>query len=571
MKLIVRYLRRHLGIFLISTMFLTMEAMADLLQPTFMSYIVDEGVEQADIGRTLFYGAVMLGIALVGAVSAVMRNNFASRTSQTIGKELRRDMYHTVQGLSLENIDRLQPSSIITRITNDVTQIQEFINSIMRMMVKAPITCVGAVILIIVQTPRQAPVMLVILVIVSLLILGNVKIGYPRFGTVQKKLDRLNGVSREFLSSVRVVKAFHAEEEESEKFDNASRMLAGANTSALRAMAIFAPLINLTVNAGIVILLWISRDQRSAEIGKLMASVNYMTQVLFAVTMISNAINTAVRAMASSARIEEVLNEKPAQVPPALPEKPEIRGEVCFEDVTFRYAGAGKETLKNISFHIDAGETVGIIGPTGCGKTTLVNLVPRFYDATGGRITIDGCDVLQIDEEWLRTAVAVVPQKALLFSGTISENLRWGRQDADDRTLRAAAHAACADEFIEKTEQKYNTLLDQGGVNLSGGQKQRLSIARALVREPRILILDDCTSALDAQTESAVLGGLRSMAYGMTVLLISQRISTVMKADRILCLDNGVMQGYGTHEELMQNCATYREIYESQIGGARNG
>ena len=571
MKLIVRYLRRHLGIFLISTMFLTMEAMADLLQPTFMSYIVDEGVEQADIGRILFYGAVMLGIALVGAVSAVMRNNFASRTSQTIGKELRRDMYHTVQGLSLENIDRLQPSSIITRITNDVTQIQEFINSIMRMMVKAPITCVGAVILIIVQTPRQAPVMLVILVIVSLLILGNVKIGYPRFGTVQKKLDRLNGVSREFLSSVRVVKAFHAEEEESEKFDNASRMLAGANTSALRAMAIFAPLINLTVNAGIVILLWISRDQRSAEIGKLMASVNYMTQVLFAVTMISNAINTAVRAMASSARIEEVLNEKPAQVPPALPEKPELRGEVCFENVTFRYAGAGKETLKNISFHIGAGETVGIIGPTGCGKTTLVNLVPRFYDATGGRITIDGCDVLQIDEEWLRTAVAVVPQKALLFSGTISENLRWGRQDADDRTLRAAAHAACADEFIEKTEQKYNTLLDQGGVNLSGGQKQRLSIARALVREPRILILDDCTSALDAQTESAVLGGLRSMAYGMTVLLISQRISTVMKADRILCLDNGVMQGYGTHEELMQNCATYREIYESQIGGARNG
>ena len=571
MKLIVRYLRRHLGIFLISTMFLTMEAMADLLQPTFMSYIVDEGVEQADIGRILFYGAVMLGIALVGAVSAVMRNNFASRTSQTIGKELRRDMYHTVQGLSLENIDRLQPSSIITRITNDVTQIQEFINSIMRMMVKAPITCVGAVILIIVQTPRQAPVMLVILVIVSLLILGNVKIGYPRFGTVQKKLDRLNGVSREFLSSVRVVKAFHAEEEESEKFDNASRMFAGANTSALRAMAIFAPLINLTVNAGIVILLWISRDQRSAEIGKLMASVNYMTQVLFAVTMISNAINTAVRAMASSARIEEVLNEKPAQVPPALPEKPELRGEVCFENVTFRYAGAGKETLKNISFHIGAGETVGIIGPTGCGKTTLVNLVPRFYDATGGRITIDGCDVLQIDEEWLRTAVAVVPQKALLFSGTISENLRWGRQDADDRTLRAAAHAACADEFIEKTEQKYNTLLDQGGVNLSGGQKQRLSIARALVREPRILILDDCTSALDAQTESAVLGGLRSMAYGMTVLLISQRISTVMKADRILCLDNGVMQGYGTHEELMQNCATYREIYESQIGGARNG
>lgn len=560
-----------MGIFLISTLFLTMEAFADLLQPTFMSYIVDEGVARADIGQILFYGAVMLGIAAVGAVSAVMRNQFASRTSQTVGKELRQDMYHNVQSLSLENIDRLQPSSIITRITNDVTQVQEFINSIMRMMVKAPITCIGAIVLIIIQTPKQAPVMAVILAAVSALILCNMKIGYPRFGTVQKKLDRLNGVSREFLSSVRVVKAFQAEEEEAGKFSSASVNLAAANTAALRTMAVFAPFINLAVNFGIVLLLWISRNQESSQIGRLMASVNYMTQVLFAVTMIANIINTAVRALASSQRIQEVLSETPAQAAPEHPLRPEIKGDIVFDHVFFSYAGAGQNSLEDVSFHIPAGKTIGIIGPTGSGKTTLVNLVPRFYDASQGQILVDGCDVRQIEESLLRAAIAVVPQKALLFSGTISDNLRWGRQDASEEELAEAAAIACADSFIRETEQGYRTWLEQGGVNLSGGQKQRLSLARALVRKPRILILDDCTSALDAQTESAVLKGLRNMGENMTVLLISQRISAVMQADCILCLDNGAVQGFGTHKELMAGCQIYREIYDSQIGGDSNG
>lgn len=567
MKLISKYLQRHLGIFLLSTFFLSMEAMADLLQPTFMSYIVDVGIRSADIGQILFYGMIMLGIALVGAVSAVMRNRFASRTSQAIGKELRSDIYHNVARLSLENIDRLQPASIITRITNDVAQIQDFINSIMRMMVKAPITCIGAILLIMIQTPRQAPVIAVICLTVTLLTFGNMKIGYPRFGTVQKRMDRLNAAAREFLSSVRVVKAFHAEAEEAEKFEDASLGLAEANTLALRTMAVFSPLVNLTVNLGIVLLLFLSRNQHSAEIGRLMASVNYMTQVLFAVGMISNTLNTAVRATASSDRIREVLEEKPAQSAPRHPLKPEIAGEIRFDRVSFTYAGAGKESLRDIDLRIEAGETVGIIGPTGCGKTTLVNLIPRFYDVTEGAILIDGCDVTQIDTKWLRSAVAVAPQKPLLFSGRISDNLRWGNPDAEDGDLREAARAACADSFIEKTQEGYQTLLGQGGVNLSGGQKQRLSLARALIKKPRILILDDCTSALDARTEAAVLHGLQNMKHNMTVLLISQRISTVMRADHILCLDNGRMQGYGTHEELMDACETYRAIYASQIGG----
>lgn len=571
MKLILKYIRKHLGIFLLSTFFLTMEAMADLLQPAFMSAIVDQGIKNADVKRILFFGMCMLGIAAGGAGCAVMRNRFASRVSQTIGRQLRRDLYHNVQRLSMENIDRLRPASIITRITNDVAQIQEFINGIMRIMVKAPITCIGAIILIMIQTPKQAPVMAGIILVVSLLVFGNMRIGYPKFGIVQTRLDQLNGVTREFLSSVRVVKAFHAQEEESSKFGEASEALARANIAALRTMAVFSPFISLTVNFGIVLLLWISGSGRSAEIGRLMASVNYMTQVLFAVGMISNALNAAVRAAASSARVGEVLDERPAQPVAGEPLRPKIKGDIRFEHVSFAYAGAGKEALHDINIHIRQGETVGIIGSTGSGKTTLVNLVPRFYDATQGTLWIDGCDATQIDGKLLRRAAAVVPQKALLFSGTIRDNLRWGSEEASDEELYRAAKTACADDFIRQSEQGYDTLLGQGGVNLSGGQKQRLSLARALVRNPRVLILDDCTSALDARTEADVLKGLRNLAGGMTVLLVSQRISTVMRTDRILCLDNGRVQGYGTHDELMASCRTYQEIYHSQIGGGYCG
>ena len=590
MKLILSYLKRHILIFCISTAFLTLEAVADLMQPTYMSYIVDDGVANADVGQILIYGGIMLGIALFGAFCAVMRNHFASRTSQTIGKEIRHDIYHNVQQLSLENIDRLQPASIITRITNDVTQIQDFINSIMRIMIKAPITGIGAVVLIIIQTPKQAPIMIVIVIIATLLIVLNIMVGYPRFGKVQKKLDKLNGVSREFLSSVRVVKAFRAEDKETGKFKNASDDLADANTSALRAMAMFAPLINLTVNFGIVLLLFISKEQAAGDIGRLMASVNYMGQVLFALAFISNVINSAVRALASSERIKEVLDEKPVQKKAEHPQKPEIKGEIKFNDVSFAYAGASRNALSHISFTANPGETIGIIGPTGSGKTSLVNLIPRFYDTTEGAITVDGVNVNEIDEEYLRSKVALVAQKALLFTGTIMENLSWGLSKAHDDILKEntennvlkltpdeenriykAVHIACADEFIDKTKDGYNTLLGQGGVNLSGGQKQRLSLARALIKEPNILILDDCTSALDATTESSVLKGLSEMETKATVLLISQRISTVMRADKILVLNNGEVQGFGTHTELLNNCGTYREIYESQIGGLDDG
>ncbi len=551
MRLMLCYIRKHLGMFLVAVVFLAIETFADLLQPTFMSYIVDRGVKGADVGLIWRYGLIMLGI--------------------------------TVQALSYENIDRLQPASIITRITNDVTQMQNFINGIMRIMLKAPVTCVGAVALIIFQMPRLLPLMLVILVCAGLLIYGNMKLGYPRFDRMQRKLDGLNHTSREFLSAIRVVKAFRAEEQEQEKFQEASLQLAEAGISSMRVMAVFGPLINLTVNGGIVVMLWLSGREMAGEIGQLMACVNYMTQVLFALGMVSNILNSAVRAVASSARVQEILDETPAQA--EVPARKELssRAEapipddekrresggsvsIAFRQVSFAYAGTSRPAVQEADFTVREGETVGIIGPTGSGKTTLVNLVPRFYDATRGQVLVEGRDVTLTPTEQLRGYIAVVPQKALLFSGTILENLRWGDKEATPEEVRRAAEAACAEEFVSKLPEGYNTLLGQGGVNLSGGQKQRLSIARALLKKPRVLILDDCTSALDATTEARVLAGIRRESAGMTVLLVSQRIATVMKADHILCMEDGRVCGFGSHQDLMTDCEPYRAIYDSQIG-----
>jgi len=574
MKLILSYIGKHKKMFFTALFFLGIETLADLLQPTFMSYIVDNGVQQKDVSQILGYGVIMLIIAACGALGAVTRNIYATRTSQQISMEMRSDIYKKVLALSFENIDRLAPASIITRITNDVTQIQNFINGTMRIMMKAPITCIGAIGLIILQTPQQIPMMIVILCISFCLIGANMWFGYPRFGKLQRCLDKLNTVSREFLSSIRVVKAFGGQAQEEEKFEHAAEDFAQAGISAMRVSAIFSPLINLTVNAGIVVLLWLSQNQNSDQIGRLMASVNYMTQVLFSLGMVSNILNTAVRAVASAGRVEEVLNEVPAQKDG---EKDDVAGEVSqaaevrFENVTFSYAGTSRPAIENISFTANPGETLGIIGPTGCGKSTLINLVPRFYDAQKGHILVDGLGVKEWNMGVLRQKIGVAPQKALLFTGTIADNLRWGNENASMEDIREAAKIACADDFIVGFQDGYETLLGQGGVNLSGGQKQRLSLTRALLKQPGVLILDDCTSALDATTEAAVLEGLRGNVADMTVLLISQRISTVMRADRILCLEDGQIKGFGTHQELMGNCGTYQAIYASQIGGEQVG
>lgn len=566
MKLIFSMIKKHLLLFCCAIFFLTIEALCDLLQPAFMSRIVDEGVKYQDTSVVIHYGLIMLFVALLGALGAVMRNILASRTSQQIGKELRSILFQKIQTFSFANIDKLHPASLITRLTNDVTQIQNFINGSMRILVKAPITCIGAIFLIVTRTPKQIPMIVLILILCSFWILGNMMLGYPRFARLQKKLDRLNNVSREFLSSIRVVKAFGQERFETDKFARAADELASSGTSAMRITSVFGPLINLTVNIGIVVLLWLGGKGEQTDVGKLMASVNYMTQVLFSLSMVSNILNSMVRATASANRVQQVLDEVPSMTEPESPAIGSLSRDVLFQNVSFSYPGSKRLALQNISFHAMPGTTIGIIGSTGSGKSTLIHLIPRFYDVNEGTVLVGGTDNRTLDTGRLRRHIGIVPQKSFLFSGSIIDNLRWGDLDAGYDTICEAARAACAHSFIETLPDGYDTMLGQGGVNLSGGQKQRLSIARALVRQPEILILDDCTSALDASTEASVMSNIRSHSQGTTVFQISQRISSVMGSDLILCLEDSVLCGQGKHEELLRECSVYQEIYRSQIG-----
>lgn len=568
MHLILQRIRRHGWGFLAAIVCLTVEAGSDLMQPMLMSGIVDSGVAAGNAGLIARYGLLMLGVALLGAGGAVGRNFLAGTISQRIGKELRHDLYGRIQAFSFQNIDALDPASLITRVTNDCTQVQNFINGCMRVLVKAPITCVGAIVLILLRTPEELPVIVGILLLAAVLIVLNMRLGYPRFSRMQRKLDILNTRSREYLSSVRVVKAFGQEEAERARFSQAAGELADASVSALRVNAAFGPLIQLTVNAGIVLLLALGGyGGGSVPVGRLMASVNYMTQMLMALGMISNILNQLVRATASARRVQEVLDTQPAMREPGLPQAADWRQGVAFDNVSFGYLGSARQAVSGLTFRVPAGATCGIIGATGCGKSTLVNLIPRFYDAASGCVQVGGVDVRAQDSRALRRHVAIVPQKALLFSGTVADNLRWGDGAATQGQLAAACRAACADAFVSELPEGYDALLGQGGVNLSGGQKQRLCIARALLRRPDVLILDDCTSALDATTEADVLAGLRAFAAGMTVFLISQRIATVRTADVILVMDRGRVVGQGRHEELLSTCPIYQEIYRSQVGG----
>ncbi|MBP3966053.1 ABC transporter ATP-binding protein [Paenibacillus lignilyticus] len=571
MSFLKPYFRQFGKPFAAAILFLMLEALCDLMQPTLMSRIIDVGVANRDLDYVFRFGGYMLLITAIGAAGATMRNIISSHVSLNFGTRLRSDLFRRIQSLSFDSIDKFDRASLVTRLTNDVTQIQNFTNGLMRIFVKAPLICIGSLIMAIRLNPPLSLVLAVVIPMVALLIVFNMRIGFPLFAGVQRALDRVNGVSREYLSGVRVVKAFNRVDYETDKFGMVNDTYQEASTRAMRLMSIFSPGIMLTVNLGIAAVIWIGGvrvDGGHMQVGHIIAFINYMTQILFSLLMISSVFTMFVRAKASAERIGEVFAEKDSMTvrdEGQLQQASGQSGSISFKEVSFSYARS-ETVLRNITLDCRPGETIGVIGSTGSGKSTLVNLIPRFYDATSGTVKVDGQDVRNIELKSLREKIAIVPQKAVLFTGSIRENLLWGKEDATHEEVELAARMAQAHDFIMDCPEGYDTLLGQGGVNLSGGQKQRVSIARALIRQPSILILDDCTSAVDTSTESRIKEALREYAQGLTCILIAQRMSSVMDADRIIVLDNGEIVGSGRHGELMLTCAAYQEIYRSQTG-----
>jgi ATP-binding cassette subfamily B protein len=566
-----KYIKNYWKPFCLAIACLTVEAACDLLQPTIMAKIIDVGVKEKQMDYIISMGAKMLMVTGVGALAAVSRNIISSNVSQKFGADLRSDLFKKIQKLSIENIDKFGTASLVTRLTNDVTQVQNFVNGLMRIFVKAPLLCIGSIIMAIRLNLSMSIVFLIVVPIISLLIYMNMNISYPFFTKTQKAIDKINSTMREYLSGVRVVKAFNRFKYEVERFEKSNEELKDVSISALRVNAFFSPNVILTINLGIAAILWIGGGKVNSgnmQVGQIIAFINYMTQIQFSLMMISHVLTMFVKARASAERIGEVLNQEDSI---NVIEKPidtfNTKGKIDFENVYFSYAGAsGEPVLKNVSFTCKSGETVGIIGSTGSGKSTLVNLLCRFYDVTDGCIKVNNVNIKDMDIKELRNKIAVVHQTIVLFSGTIKDNIKWGKEDASMDEIEEVSKIAESHEFISSLPEGYNTFLGQGGVNLSGGQKQRVSIARALIKKPEILILDDCTSAVDVTTEMKIKKALKEYSKDLTCIVIAQRITSVMDADKIIVLDNGKIAGIGKHEELLKKCEVYKDIFRSQIG-----
>lgn len=602
------YIRAYFAPFLAALACLSVESVCDLLQPTIMAHIVDSGVATRNLGIVVRLGLLMLGVAAAGAAGASGRNIIASIVSYRFGARLRADLFDRIASYSFQELDRFDTASLITRQTNDVTQVQAFVNGVMRIFAKAPIVAIGALAMAIFLEPKLSLVLAGAVPIAAALISINLATGFPRFRRLQEGLDGVNSVTREYLGGIRVVKAFGQQKREVGRFAGANLELTEASTFALRVMALFGPAIALTMNLGIVAVLWIGGyrvSSSSLQVGKIIAFINYMTQILFALNMISGIFTSFVRAKASWERIGAILgtpgsepfeamqqgeapisNTHESVALPAVTTAAETARKaaldpgfdgaprslapgtsVRFSGVDFAYPGSGARlVLENVSLDCEPGRITAIIGPTGSGKSSLAALVPRFYNPTRGAVLVGGVDIRELGLRELRRRIALVPQKTVLFTGTIAENLRWGKEDASQMEVEQAARAAQAHEFITDFPEGYASVLGQGGVNLSGGQKQRVAIARALVRKPEVLILDDCTSSVDSITEAEILKAIRGWAAGFTCILITQRISTAAAADRILVLEDGKAVGVGRHETLVRECDVYRDICVAQLG-----
>lgn len=567
---LMKYLKDYKKESILAPLFKLLEAFFELLVPLVMANIIDKGIADSDMGYIGKMGACLLALALVGLLSSVTAQFFAAKAAVGFSTKLRQALFDHIQGLNFTNIDKVGTSTMITRMTSDINQVQSGVNMVLRLFLRSPIIVFGAMIMAFTIDVKSALIFVVAIPLLAIVVFGIMVWTMPLYKKVQAELDRVLGVTRENLTGVRVIRAFHKEEEEAGKFQRYTKALADSQVFVGKISAVMNPVTYVIVNGAIIALIYTGAIQVNVgnlTQGEVIAIINYMSQILVELVKLANLIITITKALACADRVAsvfEIKNEESLPEAYRVSEKRKDAPFLEFDHVSLTYAGAGAETLHNMNFVVNRGETVGIIGGTGSGKSSLVNLIPGFYPVTEGAIRLDGTDLKAMPEDELRNRIGMVPQKAVLFKGTIRSNLQWGKPDATEEEMWQAIDVAQAREVVEGKDGKLDARVAQNGKNLSGGQRQRLTIARALVRKPEILILDDSASALDYATDAKLRAALRELEGNTTTFIVSQRASTIRHVDKIIVLDDGEMAGIGTHDELMKDCEVYKEIYYSQ-------
>ena len=571
-RIILQFLKKHLTLTLLATLCVIIEVTAELVQPKIMSEIVNRGVIGGETDIITALGLKMLIITLVGVCAGVFSIYAAGQVSYAFGADMRTKMFSRIQKFSFSNIDRLQTGSLITRITSDVTQVQNVIQASMRLLFRAPFMFIGAIVMVFMLDLKMAYILIIILPILLFTIIYILKKTFPLFTIVQQKMDKFNTVVQELLSGIRVVKAYVREQGERERFEASNEDYIASSLKVSKLIIIMMPAMSFIMNLGVVGVLWFGEYEVAdgrLNVGDIMACTNYMTQILMSLMMAQRVIMSITQAEASMVRINEVLETECEldlqSTGVSVPEE----GDLEFNNVSFRYEGSNKDQLSNISFNIKKGETLAILGSTGSGKSTLVNLIPRFYDVTEGSIKIGGKDIREIDRKSLQDSVGIVMQNTVLFSGSIADNMRMGNEDATEEEMIDALKKADIADFVLSLPDGLNHKIEQDATNISGGQRQRISIARTLISEPDILILDDSLSAVDLITESKIRKALNKLK--MTKIIIAQRISSIKDANKILMIEDGKMLCYGSHDELYKTSAEYKEVYDSQVQSAEEG
>lgn len=571
---VLRYLKPYWFFALLCPLAMILEVSMDLLQPTLMSDIVDNGIlgtasADENLRYVLVTGLKMLVFSLIGCFGGIASAAFGTAAAQKMGNDLRKDAFAKVMHMSFQQTDKFTTGSLVTRLTNDITAIQEFVAMSLRMFVRTGMQFIGGIAVILTLNVNFGLVLVISLPVQLIAVAIIMKKASPLFSIVQSRLDKVNSVVQENVSGARVVKAFTREEYEINRFDNANTDLMTTNLKVQKLLATLNPILMIIMNASVIAIIMIGGFQveaKAMQVGEVMAAVTYITQILMSVMMVGMMFQQVSRSAASMKRVNEVLSANPVISDGHKSADSDNSGTVEFRNVGFSYPGSsGKPVLSGIDLKAKKGQMIAILGSTGCGKTSLVNLVPRFYDATKGDVLVDGVNVKDYDVDTLRSKIGVVLQKSELFSGTVAENIRWGCETATDEEVKTAAKIAQAEEFIDGFNDGYDTMISEKGASLSGGQKQRMAIARAIIKKPEILIFDDSTSALDLSTEAKLHKALRENLSGVTVIMIAQRIASVMRADKIAVLENGSICAFGTHKELMETSDVYRDIYYSQM------